>query len=268
MEPVLGVAVLLLLFAGTHIGLATGRVRAALLARLGEVGFAVLFSSVAALTFAAFIHQYAVHRFEGPPGLALGEVTAVRWLLMALIVAGVTLVVAGVVVFPASPMALFAERGAPPRGLARVTRHPFLVGMALLGSAHALLATRLVGTVVFGGLGLFAIAGAWHQDRKLRGLRGRPYAEYAAATSALPLAALVAGRQRVVWRELPLGALGLGLVAAYALRSVHASILSAGGAWVIGVTLLVPVLLGFDAWRRFRRARREAPGREPELVRR
>jgi len=49
----------------------------------------------------------------------------------------------------------------------RVTRHPFFVGVALLASAHLLLATRLVGTVFFAGLAALAILGAWHQDRKL-----------------------------------------------------------------------------------------------------
>ena len=47
MEPALVVAVLWMLFGGTHIGLATRRVRAALVARLGEGGFTALFSAVA-----------------------------------------------------------------------------------------------------------------------------------------------------------------------------------------------------------------------------
>src|SRR5437899_13047458 len=54
-----------------------------------------------------------------------------------------------------------------PRGVERVTRHPFFVGVALLASAHVLLATRLVGAVFFAGLAALAILGAWHQDRTL-----------------------------------------------------------------------------------------------------
>jgi uncharacterized membrane protein len=256
MEPALGVAALLLLFAGTHVGLASRRLRSALLGQLGEVGFTVLFSAIALATFAALMHQYAVHRFEGAPGLALGEVAAARWLLMAVIVTGVTLAVAGVVVFPRSPMALFADAGAPPRGLERITRHPFLVGMALVGAGHALLATRMVGTVAFGGLAVFAIIGAWHQDRKLLLLRGRPYGTYMSATSALPFGAVLAGRQKVVWRELPGAALAMGLAAAFGLRAAHGGILSAGGAWVIGVTAALPLVLGFEAWQRVRHAGR------------
>jgi uncharacterized membrane protein len=253
MEPALRVALLVLLFAGTHIGLASGRLRSALFARLGEMGFNALFSVVAVVTFGVLIHEYAAHRFEGAPGLGLAGVTGVRPAAMALIVLGVTLAVAGVIVFPGSPMALFADASAPPRGLARITRHPFLVGMTLVGAGHALIASRLVGTVAFAGLALFASAGAWHQDRKLLRLRGRPYAAYAAATSGVPFVALFRGRQTLAWRELPFGALGAGLLAAVGLRAVHGGILSAGGAWVIGVTAGLPVLLVTEAWRRARR---------------
>src|SRR5439155_1644277 len=82
-----------------------------------------------------------------------------------------------------------------------VSRHASFVGLALLGAAHALLATRLVGTVLMGGLTVFAVAGAWHQDRKLLRQRGEPYAAYLEATSTVPFGAIVAGRQRLAWQE-------------------------------------------------------------------
>ena len=55
-----------------------------------------------------------------------------------------------------------------------MTRHPFFVGVALLASAHVLLATRLVGAVFFAGLAALAILGARHQDRKILARRGAP----------------------------------------------------------------------------------------------
>ena len=70
MEPVVGVLVLSLLFAGTHIGLASRRPRAALVARLGEQGFDVVFFLVAAASFTALVRFYALHRF--------GETTCVE----------------------------------------------------------------------------------------------------------------------------------------------------------------------------------------------
>jgi hypothetical protein len=50
MNPAVVVAALSLLFGGSHIGLAA--LRARLVARSGEVGFAVLFSAVASVSFA------------------------------------------------------------------------------------------------------------------------------------------------------------------------------------------------------------------------
>jgi len=263
MEPALVVAVLWMLFGGTHIGLATRRVRAALVARLGEGGFTALFSAVASVSFAAAIAYYAAHRSEGAPGLALAHVAVFRWTLMALTVTGIVLVSAGSVTYPGSPYDLFARTIRAPRGIERVTRHPFFVGVALFALAHALLATRLVGTVGFGSLALLAIAGARHQDAKLLARSGQPYADYLAATSAVPFAAVLAGRQRFVWRELALGALAAGLGIAAALRAVHESIFAHGGAWVIGTVIGAAAIFSWQSWRRARRVGRTSPRLAP-----
>jgi hypothetical protein len=121
-----------------------------------------------------------------------------------------------------------------PRGIERITRHPFFAGTALLGLGHALLASRLTGVVFFGGLALFALAGAWHQDRKLLATRGAAHAALLARTSLVPFAAIVAGRQRLVVGELPLGAIALGGVGAWLLGGpAHAAIMAHGGAYVV-----------------------------------
>jgi len=260
MEPALAVASLWLLFGALHVGLATRRVRAALVARLGKVGFTALFTVVAAACFTLLVRYYAAHRLEGTAGLALGGVAAVRWPLMTLIVAGFVLATASLVSYPATPMALFTETVRPPRGLERVTRHPFFMGVALASLAHVPLAPRLAGAVFHLGLASLAIAGAWHQDRKLVALRGRPYEDYLAQTSAVPFGAILAGRQRLVPRELPYVTLAVTLLLALALRTVHGSIFAHEGAWVIGVVLGGAAAAALGSWRVARRARgRAAP---------
>lgn len=253
MEPVVAVGALWLLFVGLHIGLATRRVRAAMVARLGEGGFTAFFSVTASVSFAAVISYTAAHRFTGAPGLAFGGVPALRWALMGMSTAGVLLVAAGSAAYPGSPYDLFALNVRPARGVERITRHPFFAGVALFAVAHALLASRLVGTVSFAALALLAMVGAWHQDRKLLARAGRPYAEYLATTSAVPFAALVSGRQRIVWRELPLGALAAGLGIALALRAVHDGILAHGGIWVILSVIGGAAVFTWQSWRRARR---------------
>ena len=259
MEPALTTTLLVLLFGVLHIGLATRRVRGALVARLGEGGFTALFSVLASISFAVLVMYYAAHRFSGAPGLALGSEPVLRWMLMGVAVAGVALMVAGGLVYPGSPYDMFKTPIRGPRGLERITRHPFFVGVALFGIAHALLATRLVSAVVFAGLALIAILGAWHQDAKLLARRGRPFAEYLTATSAVPLAV---GTWSDIWRELPWGALIAGVVVAYVLRSVHDSIFAHGGAWVILTVVGGAGVLTWQSWRRARRV--GAPHVRPE----
>jgi len=257
-EPAAVVGLLWLAFGGSHVLLTGARVRAALVARLGEGGFLALFSAVAAVTFGALATYYATHRFAGAPGLGLGGTPLTRAALMAVVVAGVTL--AFVMDYAKSPTALFNQPIRPPRGIERVTRHPFFAGVALLALAHVLLATRLVGTVFFAGLATLAIAGAWHQDRKLLLRRGAPYAGYLAATSALPFAAILAGRQRLVWREIPFRGVVVGLAIAAGLRAIHASIFAHGGAWVIGALLLGAAFSTHQAWQRARHLASPPPG--------
>ena len=256
MNPVLGTAALWLVMLGTHIGLASRRPRAALVARLGEQGYLLLFSLVAAVSFAGLVHFYAEHRFEGPPGLALGSNPLLRMTLISVIVLGVVLAATSLVDYPRSPMAIFGRPASEPYGISRITRHSFFVAMALIGGAHVLLAPHLVGAVFAGGLAVLGLLGSWHQDRKLLRLRGEPYAAYVAATSTIPFAAILAGRQRLVLRELPLRALAVGAVVAVLLRALHDSLLAHGGFWFLSVVLGGAGLQMVQGFRRGRRAAR------------
>ena len=270
MEPSITIAGYWLLFAGTHIGLATAPIRGRLVQRLGEVGFAAVFSLVATVTFALLVRAYAALHFEGALGLGLASVTGVRELLLVVSGAAMLLALASFARYPASPYAVYGGRhNADPHGMERVSRHAFFAAMALFGAAHALLATRLVGTVFFGVLAVYSTLGAWHQDRKLLALRGAPYERYLAATSMIPFAAILAGRQRLVLRELPWLHLAAGLGLAVGLRAVHGAILSAGGAWVVAAVIGVAVVAGAESWWHARHAPRRTPsavGTQPRHV--
>jgi uncharacterized membrane protein len=258
MEPALVVGLLWAAFAGTHIGLAARRPRAALVTRLGERGFLGVFSLVASLTFAALVHVYALHRFDGAAGPALGTSAPWRVVLFAAVVAGVVLAVASLGAYPGSAYAIGNPGEGGPRGLERITRHAFFVGTALAGGAHALLATHLVGSVFFGGLAILALAGAWHQDRKLLARRGDPFAAYLAVTSVVPFAAILSGRQHVVAHELPWVSLAVAVAAAVLLRRGHDGIFAHGGAWVIAVVVGGAAALMAQDWLVARRRARRA----------
>jgi uncharacterized membrane protein len=68
----------------------------------------------------------------------------------------------------------------------------------------------------------------------------------------VPVAAIVSGRQRLVWRELPVEAL-MGIAVALALRTWHDRILGHGGGWFIGFFIAGSVAFGTSAWLRARR---------------
>lgn len=260
MEPAVGVAVFWLLFGGTHVGLATVSLRRALVARLGELGFIAVYSVIAGAAFAGLVTYYAAHQFAGAAGFAAGEHVLVRGILIVAIVVGFTLALASLWSYPTSTYAIGTERTREPRGLERITRHPFFAGIALAATAHALLATRLTGTVFFAGLALLAVIGSAHQDRKLLALRGAHYARYLAVTSAIPFAAVLSGRQRLVRSEIRWAAVAVALLLAYVLRTVHPSIFARGGLWVIVAVIGGAAVLGLQSWFQIaRRGRRTAP---------
>jgi uncharacterized membrane protein len=261
MEPALVIALWWVAFAGTHVGLATMRDRLA--GTLGARGFDVLFSGVAFACFGGLIHAYASRRFAGAPGLGLARLEWLRLVLLAVSFAGAMLAALAFTSYFRSPYALFNDEWtSQPRGVERITRHPFFVGVAMIAVAHALLATRLVGTTFATGLLLFATIGSRHQDRKLLARRGEPYAAYLAATSMLPFAAILAGRQRLVASELPLGGLIVSLGVVLALCAVHDDILAHGGLYAILFTIAGVGAISLESWRIARRRGARSADRE------
>ena len=264
MEPVFAVTITWLAFGLTHIGLATAGLRSRMVARFGEQGFAYVYSGIAALVFTLVVTTYAGLRFEGLPGPALGRLPIVREALIALVVIGVVLMTATFASYHEGPYeaGVTERRFPPPRGLERVTRHAFFAGLVIFSVAHALLATKLVGTVFLLGYAAVAAVGAWHQDRKLLARFGEPFAAYLRATSAVPFVAIFSGRQRLVWGELPVAAIAGGVALAWGLRSMHDWIFAYGGTPFIAAVLGGVALIGVVTLRRDRKPRRD-PAERP-----
>jgi len=265
MDPAIVTAVLAGLFVATHVGLALRPVRSRLAGRLGEAGFTALFSVVASVCFAALVHYTALQLGQGSAGPGLGRIALLRWLLLACTVAGFGFIFGSLAVYPRSPMALFSNDVGPVRGIERISRHAFFMGVALFAGSHVLLATRLPAAVFFLGLTALAVLGAVHQDRKLARRLGDPYREYLSQTSTLPFAAILAGRQRLAPGEQPWLPMLAGVVLAFVLRGVHEKIFAAGGAWLIAVVLGGAALATLGSARR--QARRRARPRQDALER-
>lgn len=81
------------------------------------------------------------------------------------------------------------------RGALRITRHPFLWGVALLSAGHMTVVPSPRSLLLFGTLLLLALVGTRSIDRKRRRQLGDGWTAYARATSNLPFKAIVEGRQ-------------------------------------------------------------------------
>ena len=88
-------------------------------------------------------------------------------------------------------------------GVFKITRHPVMWGVAIWGTSHALANGHGAALVLFGGMALLAILGAWHLDRRKREALGDEWRAFEAETSFVPLMAIAAGRTRMERGDIP-----------------------------------------------------------------
>lgn len=206
-------------FAGSHLVLSSLPVRRPLIARLGEAGFRGLYSLVGLVTIFFFVGSWWENRHGGPLLWLLRDVPAVWGLSVGLSVLGFAMLV-GSLLQP-NPTSLAPGASPEPRGISRITRHGFFTGIVLWGLGHVLVNGWAADLVFFGGLALFVVLGALHQDARKRATEGERLAPFYAATSLVPFAAIAAGRQRLAPGELPWAGLALGAAAGVALYLLH-----------------------------------------------
>ena len=104
-----------------------------------------------------------------------------------------------------------------PGGILRITRHPFLMGVAIWSVVHLVGNGDVASLLFFGALAVVSIAGPPSIDAKRRRALGpAAWDAFASRTSIMPFAAILAGRNTLALRELGAWRPVAG-VAAYAL---------------------------------------------------
>ena len=88
------------------------------------------------------------------------------------------------------------------RGMLRITRHPFLWGVAIWAVGHLLVNGDAPSILLFGSLLALAIFGTFSIDAKRRKALGPKWEAFAAATSNAPFGAIVSGRQKLSLAEI------------------------------------------------------------------
>lgn len=88
------------------------------------------------------------------------------------------------------------------KGMLRITRHPFLWGTAIWALWHILINGDQASVIFFGTFALLAVLGTFSIDDKKRKKLGDAWTGFAARTSNLPFAAIIAGRNQLKIGEL------------------------------------------------------------------
>jgi uncharacterized membrane protein len=205
-------------FAAMHLLIAGTRVRDALVARLGEKRFVGLFSLASAVVLGWLIWAYAKARAP-----MLTPLADLRWAAAVLIFVAFTLIVLGLAT--PGPTVVGGDklmnREDPARGIHRVTRHPFLWGVALWALVHLAFNPERANLLFFGTFALVAIAGTFSIDAKRARRYGEAWARYASLTSNVPFGAIARKRNRFVLAELGWGKLAAVVVAYAAFVALH-----------------------------------------------
>lgn len=226
----------------SHYGLSGTPLRGWLVARIGEGPYRGLFSLIAAGAFWWLVAAYNAAPFV-PLWLPASWQAWVPLLVMPVVL---LLVVAGF--STPNPSAVGQEKvltgkggskgeagdGDPgrdvARGILRITRNPFLWGTGLWAMAHMVPNGDVAALILFGSFAVLALLGSVLLDIKLARRLGPAWAGYAARTSNLPFAAVLAGRQRVAWREIGWWRPALALLLYATFLHLHV--------WVFGVSPL------------------------------
>lgn len=210
-----------LFFAGIHLGVAGSALRDRAVAALGERGYSAAFSiaSVAGLVWLILAYRAA------PYLPSWGMLLWWKPVALLLMLPATLLTVIGLMTPSPTAVAQEARLKEPPRGILRVTRHPFLTGTGLWALVHLVGNGDLASLLLFGSLAFVALAGTVSIDAKRRRRWGAAWESFAAQTSILPFAAIAAGRNRFHPGEIGAGRWAAGLIAYALLLGGHGPVI-------------------------------------------
>jgi uncharacterized membrane protein len=197
------------LFVVSHFLMSGPPLRAALVTRLGEREFRVLYS-----TLAAALLIWTAIAFARAPYEPLLEPGPLRWFPLVVMPVALLLLVCGLTQKnpTAVEQALALDGGDIAPGVLAVTRHPVMWAFGLWALSHLLANGDLAGTILFGAMAILALGGTLAIDaKKRRAWAGEKWARSAAGTSNLPLLAMIQGRAKLRLGEIGWWRLGLAL---------------------------------------------------------
>ena len=216
-----------LLWIGIHLGVAGTRLRDAVVGRIGDAAFRIVFSTLSVLVLLLLVRAWA----EAPTALLWVAPDWLRWLAVIVMLPAFMLFVGSLTVRNPTAVGPREQMGRPPRGMIRVTRHPMLWSFSIWAALHLLNNGDSASVVFFGAFLVTALAGMPSIDAKLARRDPDTWQALSAATSIVPFAAIVAGRNRFVPNEIGWLTAGLGVAAWIVMLLLHP--------WLFGVAPVV-----------------------------
>ncbi|MBM3510888.1 MAG: NnrU protein [Alphaproteobacteria bacterium] len=208
------------LFVGIHVVVSGTPLRAALVRAIGERAYLAAFSVASgAVIF------WMVAAYNRAPSLPLWQVPAFAWIAIVVMPVALFLFVAAFTARNPTVVGVPTPRPESIPGVFRITRHPFMWSVTLWSAAHLFANGDLASLVFFGALLLLSLVGPFLIDAKRRAKDPEAWVRFAAVTSNVPLAALLAGRARVTWAELGWWRFAIAAIAYAALVHFHASLI-------------------------------------------
>lgn len=196
-----------------HLGVSGTRLRDVIVSRIGQNAYMGLFSfgSVAGLIWLGFA-------YAGARGAAWNTAywdlsTATRHIQLVTQLLAMLLIVPSLTTpNPTSVQQEGAlERPDVIKGMLRITRHPFLWGVAIWAAGHLMVNGDRASILLFGTILALAVSGTASIDAKRKRALGDAYAAFMAQTSNAPFAAILGGRQSLKLGEIGGWRIALGV---------------------------------------------------------
>ena len=157
-----------LFFAGIHLGIAGTAIRDRAIGLLGKNGYMAAFAVASLIGLGWLVAAYN----RAPYRITWGMLEWWKPIVIILMLPATLLVVFGLTTPNPTSVAQEGTLGQPPRGIVRVTRHPFLTGVGLWALLHLIGNGDVASLVFFATWAIVALAGTVSIDAKRRRLLG------------------------------------------------------------------------------------------------
>jgi uncharacterized membrane protein len=209
-------------FIGIHLGVSGTTLRDQIVSRIGLRGYMVAFSVASVAAIVWLISAYNAADYVP----TWGQLEWWKPVAIVLMLPAFLLVVIGLTTPNPTAVAQEGLVDRAPQGIVRVTRHPFLVGVAIWAGVHLIGNGDVASLLFFSALAIVAVAGTASIDAKRRRVLGaKAWDAFASRTSIVPFAAITAGRNSLVMQEMGWWRPAAGFLAYALMLGGHAHII-------------------------------------------